>query len=247
MAKEKSVHAGHRERLKKRLARELTFEGFEPHEILEMLLYYAIPQGDTNPLAHRLIDYFGSLPAVFTASTEELQQIDGVGPHTASLLSMIGPLISAVRRLDQPQIHFINGNADACKLCTQMLQDSKVEQVAIILMDPKGKVLNAVVVAEGTACGVEMPIPKIMEWIVRTRPSRLILTHNHPSGKAQPSLEDDRCTRQLMTALHFMDVKVDDHIIVGADQAYSYYAHGRMEEFVQAAMVRASQNPESYY
>ena len=110
MAREKSVHTGHRERLKKRLAREQTLEGFEPHEILEMLLYYSIPQGDTNPLAHRLIDHFGSLPAVLQASPEELMQIDGVGAHTASLLTFMGPLMTAVRRMAQPQIRMITGS-----------------------------------------------------------------------------------------------------------------------------------------
>jgi len=246
MTKEKSVHTGHRERLKKRLAREQTLDGFEPHEILEMLLYYSIPQGDTNPLAHRLIDYFGSLPAVLQASPEQLMQIDGVGAHTASLLTFIGPLMTAVRRMEQPQIRFITGSRDATELAAQLLQDSKVEQVAVILLDAKGKVLQTPMVAEGTSCSVELPIPKIMEWIVRTKPASMILAHNHPGGIAEPSFSDDRCTRQLLTAMRFMEVVVFDHIIVGDGETFSYERDGRMDILRRDSNIRVSQNREQY-
>jgi len=247
MAREKSVHTGHRERLKKRLAREQTLEGFEPHEILEMLLYYSIPQGDTNPLAHRLIDHFGSLPAVLQASPEELMQIDGVGAHTASLLTFMWPLMTAVRRMAQPQIRMITGSHDAGELASQLLQDSRVEQVAIILLDAKGKVLQTPIIAEGTSCSVELPIPKIMEWIVRTRPASMILAHNHPGGDAAPSFGDDRCTRQLLTAMRFMEVEVFDHIIVGDGQTFSYERDGRLDGLRRESNIRASQNREQYH
>ena len=246
MAREKSVHTGHRERLKKRLAREGNLDGFEPHEILEMLLYYSIPQGDTNPLAHRLINHFGSLPAVLQASPEELMQIDGVGAHTASLLTFISPLMASVRRLEQPPIHTIQGTKDAGALAMQLLQDAKVERVIIILMDARGKVLNSTTVAEGTSSSVDLPIPKIMEWIVRTKPASMILVHNHPGGNAVPTYRDDCGTRQLLTAMRFMDVEVFDHIIVGEDEFYSYERAGHMDDIRKDANLRASQRREHY-
>ena len=246
MPKEKSVHTGHRERLKKRLARERTLEGFEPHEILEMLLYYSIPQGDTNPLAHRLIDHFGSLPAVLSASPEELMQVDGVGAHTASLLTFIGPPMTAVRRMEQTPVRIIQGTRDAFDLASQLMQDSKVEQVLIILLDARGKVINTPVIADGTISSVDLPIPKIMEWIIRIRPASMILVHNHPGGRAEPSYSDDKATRQLLTAMRFMEVEVHDHIIVGENEIYSYERFGRMDGIRTDASIRASQNREKY-
>ena len=85
-------HAGHRERLRKRYA-ENGFAGFAEHEILELLLTFAIPRVNTNPQAHRLIDRFGSLTGVLEADQKELQAVEGIGPQAATLLSMMLPLL----------------------------------------------------------------------------------------------------------------------------------------------------------
>lgn len=241
-----SEHTGHRERLKRRFAREGNLEGFEPHEMLELLLYYAIPQGDTNPLAHRLIEEFGSLPAVLEASPEELRQVQGVGAHTASLLTLMMPLASAVKRLSQQEVRVIRGVKEAAQLARQLMQDAKVERVALIMMDAKGKVVRTPTVAEGTACSVEMPIPRIVEWVVRVKPASLILVHNHPGGNAEPSYQDDHGTRQLLMAMRFMEVAVSDHIVVGETESYSYEREGRMEGIRRDANVRAGQGRVAY-
>ncbi len=241
-----SAHTGHRERLKRRFAREGNLDGFEPHEILELLLYYAIPQGDTNPLAHRLIDEFGSFPAVLEASPEELKQVKGVGEHTASLLSMILPLNVAIKRLSQQEVRMIRGIKEASQLARQLMQGARVERVALILMDAKGKVVRTPTVAEGTACSVEMPIPKMVEWVVRVKPASLILVHNHPGGDCLPSYQDDHGTRQLLVAMRLMEVQVCDHIVVGEAGYYSYEREGRMESLRQEANIRAGQARVSY-
>lgn len=239
-------HAGHRERLKRRFAREGNLETFEPHEVLELLLYYAIPQGDTNPLAHRLIEEFGSLPAVLEASPEELQQVKGVGAHTASLLTLILPLTCAIKRFSQQEVSVIRGVKEAAQLARQLMQDAKVERVALIMMDAKGKVIRTPTIAEGTACSVEMPIPKMVEWVVRVKPASVILTHNHPGGDAMPSYQDDHSTRQLLMAMRFMEVEVSDHIVVGETETYSYEREGRLEGLRREANIRAGQARVAY-
>jgi DNA repair protein RadC len=85
------VHAGHRERFKRRFINE-GLSGFSDHEALELLLYYSIPQKDTNVLAHRLIDEFGSLDAVFDAPVDALMNVNGVGVNTAILLKLVHPI-----------------------------------------------------------------------------------------------------------------------------------------------------------
>ena len=94
MSSDGKKHGGHRDRLRERFIRD-GLDGFEEHNILEMLLFYPIPQKDTNELAHALLDRFGSLESVFNATPEELMQIDGVGEHTARFLSMFSKTIDA--------------------------------------------------------------------------------------------------------------------------------------------------------
>ena len=95
------VHDFHRERMRRRF-RENGLTGFADHEVLELLLYYAIPRRDTNPIAHALLDRFGGLSGVFSAPAELLEQVDGVGENTAAFLRLI-PLASARARLAEAE------------------------------------------------------------------------------------------------------------------------------------------------
>jgi DNA repair protein RadC len=240
------MHKGHRERLKRRFINQESFDGFEPHEILELLLFYAIPQGDVNPLAHELIDHFGSLPEVFAASREELMQFKGIGEHSATLITMIQPLNRALKKMGQKALPRITGYSDAAVLAHQLMDTSQVERVALIMMDAKGKVLRTPLLAEGTTCAVSLSIPKILEWVVRVKPASIILVHNHPGGDITPSYNDDHGTLQLLIAMKLMEVSILDHLVVNETECYSYERENRMEGLRQQANIRAGQARVGY-
>ena len=237
---EGDIHVGHRQRLKRRFAQQGSLEGFAPHEVLELLLYYAIPQGDTNPLAHRLIEQFGSLQEVRAASPEALAQVKGVGEHTAILLTLTNYIGGLIREETPPQL-WVRNRAEAVTAARKFMGDTAEERILLLMMDCRGRLLRAPTVAAGTACSVDLPIPRITEWAVRLRPQSLILVHNHPEGAAEPSSQDDRGTRQLLLAMHFQNVTVADHLILGRTDAYSYAGEGRLEQLHRDVLIRIGQ------
>ena len=221
------VHEGHRERVKRRFARE-GLSGFEDHEILELLLFYAIPQGDVNPLAHRLTETFGSLDGVLSASAEALARVPGVGPHTASLLTLMKPLAAETRRRAQAEVTAVRKASDAEALAQRLLQGGAAEETAVILLGPGGRVLVSRKLSSGSVGAVDLPMAEILELTARVRPMGVILAHSHPAGKASPSDGDDAATARLAEALTYLGVPLEDHVIVGEEETFSYRAAGRM-------------------
>lgn len=214
----KNVHANHRSRMKKKFTDAGTLEIFESHEQLEMLLYYACPRRDTNAMAHRLLDYFGSFSAVCDASINSLVE-SGISEHVAILLKMI-PEFTRIYMNDK------HNNSDKI-VDFQHLGDKflpkyigkDTEEVYLLLVDSKGKELFFGCVAKGSFTSSEVPVRKICELAMRYNAYTATLCHNHPSGIACPSLADIRITRELKQTLEFLGCQLIDHIIV-ADNDY---------------------------
>lgn len=215
---EKEMHAGHRERLRGRFLRE-GLDQFEPHNILELLLFYAIPRKDTNELAHRLLDTFGSLSAVFDAPVEALARVEGIGLNAAALIKLIP---AANRRYlgDRLREGIAAGSSEASgALMLSKFNGITVEQVVLFCMDNLCRVRHSVVVSKGTQTMVSINLRKIVETALRQNASNVILGHNHPNGVAVPSKDDVDATKALRNLLAAMDIDLRDHIIV-ADGEY---------------------------
>ena len=166
--------------------------GFADHEALELLLFYAIPRRDTNPLAHRLLERYGSLEGVFTAPAEDLEKVEGMGGSAALLLRLVPLLAEKSReRTDGPVI--LNSTERAGEYLLRRFDGKKNELVYELCLDRKGKLL---------AC-------KLL-----TNASAVILSHNHPSGVALPSSEDFATTDRARAALEGVGIPMVDHIIV---------------------------------
>jgi len=238
-------HAGHRQRLKNRFL-EQGLEGFEPHQALELLLFFALPQGDVNPLAHRLIAHFGTLQKVLEADVEDLMQVEGVGQHTATLLHMVLPLarISQQNQLKQNMTAINSGNAVA--IVQNRIGYSNQEQILILFLDAAGQLIREELVAKGSSTAVELPINTVVNLAARVKPASLILAHNHPGGKAQPSAEDYQYTKNLVLAMTFQNITVHDHIIVNGVDAYSFYLQGDMERIDKAKQIALLQEDAEY-
>ena len=209
-----SVHQGHRARQRKKLL-ENGPRAFADHELLEMLLYYAIPRRDTNELAHRLLERFGSLQGVFSAPVEELSTVEGVGENAAVLLSLVPQIWQ--RSLQGAPERILN-SVDKCgEYFAELLSGSRREMLWQVCLE--GKVLSSRCLAEGDVSMAAVSVRQVVEYALRAGAVAVVLAHNHPSGVALPSQEDCATTRLIRDALRTMNIQLVDHIIV-ADRDY---------------------------
>lgn len=219
------IHEGHRARKKKQF---LSY-GLEPladHEALELLLYYAIPRADTNPVAHRLIEHFGSLSEVLSARPEELTEVEGVGENAAILLSMILPLYRKAFRTETEGHAILNSAESAGAFFCNLFRGARQETLYEACLDAKSKLLTCCLVAEGGTDSVNLNLRRIVEQALRCNASNVILSHNHPSGVALPSGDDNTTTLMAQDALRAVGIRLVDHIIVADEDFVSLRDNG---------------------
>lgn len=222
------MHEGHRQRLKNRFLSE-GLSSFEDHEVLELLLYYAIPQGDTNPLAHKVINTFSSLNSVFNASVEELCKVEGIGEHTATLIKLVPHLAQFYTSLSARERKTIANVQEAGMFVCAMIGCLKDEVFAMICLDSQHRVLAFERIEKGTVSQTIVHPRKVVECALRHNASGVILAHNHPAGTAFASEEDRVLTETLCSILEGIEVHVIDHIIAAsADKFISMANSGLM-------------------
>ena len=219
------VHDGHRDRMRKRFLKN-ELNGFADHEALELLLYYAIPRGDVNPLAHALMDRFGSLSGVFSAPVELLAQVKGVGTQTAVLLRLVPQIAQRARLTDLERELALNTRARVGQYLLELFSRERNEAVYEICLDGKGKLLACRRLGEGSASAVNLDIRKVVQNAIVYAASSVILAHNHPSGVALPSQEDHAATLRVKAALEAIDVRLEDHIVVADHDFISFSQSG---------------------
>lgn len=223
-----SLHQGHRERLKQRCLEE-GLDSFSDHQVLELLLFYALPYQDTNELAHRLLETFGSFSAVLNADYSELLRVSGVGRHTAALLSFLPDLFRRYQ-LDQfgdrPNLSTLER---AGEYCAGLFLGKSYEAFYLICLDLQGNLNQAALIGEGSISNVSVYPRVAVETALRHRAAAVLLTHNHPGGSLQPSRDDLTLTDTVAAALATVGVKVLDHIIVARGKYYSMAEKGLLK------------------
>ena len=212
------IHDGHREKMRARFL-SAGLESFAPHEALELLLYYAIPRRDTNPIAHALMEHYGSLSAVLNAPVEDLQKVEGIGESAAVLIHMVAQLSRKAALNDAAQETILNSSERAGRYLLTVFEGKQREEVYQLCLDRKGKLLACKRLGEGGVSTVMVDIRRVVENAILTSASVIILAHNHPSGIALPSNEDYAVTDRVKAALATIGVTLADHIIV-ADGDY---------------------------
>lgn len=220
MDDKKSIHAGHRERLRERFRKE-GLDGFSEHEVLELLLTYAIPQRDVNPLAHALIKHFGSLAGVLDAHESELLQVNGIGPHAALMLTLMPQLFSVYQRSSLGAAPVINTLGDAKKFCNHLFTGIHNERFYVICLNQQGHVLHTELLYEGTIDEVTIYPRQIVQMVLRHHAYGVMFVHNHPSGQPEPSQADIDTTEMIIKALRLISVRVIDHLIFTKETIYS--------------------------
>lgn len=220
-----NVHEGRRQRKKQQFMAE-GLDAFLDHEALELLLYYAIPRRDTNPIAHELIRRFGSLDAVFTAPKEELMRVDGVGENAAALIQLILPMYRRIRIAEKASETILNSTEKAGAFFVGRFACERTESMYEACLDAKGKVLSVHKLAVGDVNFVHVDIRIIVQNALLCHASAVILAHNHPSGVALPSEADNAVTMQIDKVLQSVGVTLFDHIIVADDDYVSLRQNG---------------------
>ncbi|MBQ8869445.1 MAG: RadC family protein [Oscillospiraceae bacterium] len=221
---QKNVHAGHRERMRKKYLR-IGIEGFEEHEILEMLLFCCFAQKDTNELAHVLIKTFGSINGVLAASIDELKAVDGIGDVSAFRLKLIGDIV-ARGQIGEDKRPVLNNSDKISAYAKPFFASSKTEMVLAISLDQKLRVMRTTKIHEGSFDSVSLPIAKIVRNLVASGAAAVVIAHNHPFGLSFPSMQDIRATEKLKAALESVGIMFVDHVVFGIDDCVSFRDSG---------------------
>lgn len=232
-------HAGHRQRLREAFIED-SAGSLQDHQLLELLLTFSIPRADTNPAAHALLAAFGSLNALFGANVRDIAKVEGVGAQSAVLISLVGALSRRAAKAKRGARVCLNTPDDATRFCTGIFPSMLHEETYCVSLDNKRNVLHVDRVAAGTP-SENIVYPRLVaETALRHGASSVILSHNHPSGSAQPSRADIEATRLVCNALTGIGIALHDHIIIGDGEAFSmvrnaYLPSGGAEEPVARA------------
>jgi DNA repair protein RadC len=213
--------AGHRERLRQRF---LTggAEALQPYELLELLLFAALPRRDVKPLAKQLIASFGSLGGVFTASPEQLAARGGLSENTIATLKSVQAAAEAMLREQASDKPVLGSWAEVIDYLRLAMGFASREQVRVLFLDRKNRLLHDEVPQQGTVDHAPLYPREIARRALELGASAVILAHNHPSGDPTPSQADIATTREVAAALATLGIALHDHIVVGRNRTASF-------------------------
>jgi DNA repair protein RadC len=218
-------HLGHRGRLKDRFERA-GIAGLQDYEVLELLLFYALPRKDVKPLAKDLMKRFGSLKGVLDAGHEALEGVPGIGRHSALLFRLVRDLGSLYLQKRAEEKEQISSTKELIDYCLSSMGGLKDEHFAVIYLNARNKIIKVETIQEGIVNQAVVYPRKVLEKALTHKASAIILVHNHPSGHVRPSDADIRLTRVLQDAARVMDIVLHDHLIVGENRFFSFREEG---------------------
>ena len=242
-------HQEHRKRMKQRFL-EKGFDAMAEHEILELALYFCIPFKNTNPIAHRLLDEFGSIRQILKTDPVYLQNVPGIGENSAVFFRFLKAFIEYYEAGDQREIPVLKDYFSARDYVGGKLRFSDVEQFLLICLDSNLRLIHCEVMSHGSINQVDVNVRKIVEEALKFKTHSVILAHNHPCGTARPTAEDDAVTTKLYQAFASINICLMDHLIVGEDGTFSYNQSERFA-LIESRLPKdqrfyLAQNPAGY-
>jgi DNA repair protein RadC len=230
----KDTSQGHRKRLRERFL-EGGLAGFQDYEIVELLLTLSSPRKDCKQQAKGAIKRFKTLRGVLEASTEELQEIAGIGPHNVLGIKLVQ---EAARRflkeriIDRP---VYQSSQEVFDYLYHSMRDLKKEVFKVIYLNSRNQIIETADLFQGTVNSSAISPRQVIEGAIKHNAVSLIFAHNHPSGNPGPSQSDREVTRDLVYAAGVMQIKVLDHIIIGDNTYFSFAGEGLIEEYEAAS------------
>ena len=219
-------HEGHRDRMRAKYQFG-GLDGFEEHEVLEVLLYYCYPRRDTNEIAHKMLAEFGSLHNLFEADIETLTDRLNCSKSVAFLLNFVPALANRYFRSKWSRNFVINSTRVAGEFAIDLFSGHTSERFYVLSLDSQRRLNNVSLISKGTISESAVYPREIVRVVIQDKAPCIILAHNHPGGSMRPSGADMEITRQIVEGLEFINVEVLDHIIVAGDTYYSFAARGQ--------------------
>lgn len=219
---------GHRERLRTRFLAG-GHKAMPEYELLELLLFNAIPRIDVKPLAKRLLAAFGDLNGVVAATEPQILRVEGA---TDRVFLQLRIAEAFAHRMGQSRVlhrHVLSSWSDVIAYCRTTMANLKTEQFRILFLDRKNTVIADEEQATGTVDHVPVYPREVARRALELSASAIILVHNHPSGDPTPSAEDIEMTGRIIAACGALDIVIHDHMIIGRDSELSFRSEGLIE------------------
>lgn len=222
------IHDGHRDRMRTRFLQEGA-DGLATHELLEMLLYGTIPRGDTNEIAHHLLNEFGSLSNLIESDPEEIAKSAGIGIKSAVFLSLLHELVRRYERDKMEEKPALTSIPRSVDYCAGLLMYCTTERFYVVCLDSRRKVLHTAKLSEGTVNDTSVSLRMVAEKALRYKATSVLICHNHPNGTVKPSYEDIELTGHLKKSLDALGIELMDHIIIGEKQYFSFFENDMLK------------------
>jgi DNA repair protein RadC len=225
---EKPHHTGHRDRLRQRFVKSGA-GAFEDYELLELLLFSAIPRRDVKPLAKMLLTHFGTLAGVLGARREDLEKVKGISENSAVLLKVVHALTQRMLIDDVEQKPILTSWQKLIDYCTVAMAHEQREHFRVLFLNRKNQLIADEVQQIGTVDHAPVYPREIVKRALELGATALILVHNHPSGDPTPSDSDIAMTGEIIRAARALDVVVHDHLIIARGSHSSFKSMGLMD------------------
>lgn len=219
----KNPSHGHRDRVREKFAKLGSFDSYQPYEVLELLLFYAIPRRDTKVIAKNLIATFGSLKGVFEADIDTLKKQPGVGLSTAVFLHSYSELATY---LSGQVAESIRGSGDMGAYSVNLMMGKTVEELYVVALNPKNVIINSKKLASGKFSSVTADVRQIIGFAMDCDADKIVLIHNHTNGSVTPSGDDVTVTMHIADIAGKLGITVVDHIITCQDRYVSMASSG---------------------
>ncbi len=216
---------GHRARLRARFLSGGA-DAIAEHEMIEMVLFLALPRRDTKPIARSLLIRFGSYAGVISASVPDLLAVDGLGEAGASALKIVQ---AAAQRLSKSEVLYkpvLNNWDRLMEYLQAVLAREKIEQFRILFLDNRNRLLADEIQGSGTVNHTPVYPREVIKRALELHATAFILVHNHPSGDPSPSEEDIALTKEIKHAATALAIVLHDHVIVGNGRWLSFRRAG---------------------
>ncbi len=226
---EKEDVLGHRKRLREKFLKS-GLAGFQDYEIIELLLSLGTPRRDCKPQAKEAVRRFKTLRGVLEAPAEELQQIEGIGPHSVFGIKFMQEVAREFLKEKSLEKPVCNSSREIFDYFYHSMRDLKKEVIKAVYLDSQNHIIEMQDLSQGTVDSSYIYPREVIEGAIKCHAVGLVLVHNHPSGNPSPSDSDRDLTRNLVYIGTMMQIRLLDHIIIGDNRYYSFAGEGLIEK-----------------